>query len=59
MKVSSSKETKFKKNAGLKQIWGMVEFAYSWDGDHLYNWAIPRTEIQKNDNLTQNDGWID
>lgn len=52
-------ETKFKKNAGLKQIWGMVEFAYSWDGDHLYNWAIPRTEIQKNDNLTQNDGWID
>ena len=45
--------------AGSKQIWSMVEFAYSWDGDHLYNWAIPRTEIQKNENLAQNEGWID
>ena len=45
--------------AGLKQVWGEVQSSYSWGGDHLYNWAIPRTEIQMNENLTQNDGWID
>lgn len=45
--------------AGLKQVWGEVQSSYSWGGDHLYNWAIPRSEIQMNENLTQNDGWID
>lgn len=52
-------ETKFKKNAGLKQIWGTIQSAYSWDGDYLYAWPIPSSEKQKNDNLTQNEGWID
>lgn len=52
-------ETKFKKSAGLKQIWGTMQAAYSWDGDYLYAWPIPSSEKQKNDNLTQNEGWID
>ena len=52
-------QTKFKANAGLKQIWGTMQASYSWGGSHLYNWAIPRSEIQMNDNLKQNDGWLD
>ena len=52
-------QTKFKANAGLKQIWGTMQASYSWGGNHLYNWAIPRSEIQMNDNLKQNDGWLD
>ncbi len=52
-------ETKFKKNAGLKQIWGSMQASYTWGGDYLYNWAIPRSEIQMNNNLTQNSGWVD
>lgn len=52
-------ETKFRKDAGLKQIWGTIQTAYSWGGNHLYNWAIPKTEIQMNPNLIQNEGWVD
>lgn len=52
-------QTKFKANAGLKQIWGTMQASYSWGGNYLYNWAIPRSEIQMNDNLKQNDGWLD
>lgn len=51
--------TKFRKDAGLKQIWGTIQTAYSWGGDHLYNWAIPKSEIQMNPNLVQNEGWVD
>ena len=53
------KESKMFDGAGLKQIWGEMQSSYSWGGDYLYNWAIPRTEIQMNTNLEQNDGWID
>ena len=52
-------ETKFKSGAGLKQIWGSMQASYTWGGDYLYNWAIPKSEIQMNTNLTQNNGWID
>ena len=52
-------ESKMFDGAGLKQIWGEMQSSYSWGGDYLYNWAIPRTEIQMNTNLEQNDGWID
>ena len=45
--------------AGLKQIWGSIQFDYTFGGKHFYNWAIPRTEIEMNENLVQNDGWID
>lgn len=52
-------ESKLFEGSGLKQIWGEMQSSYSWGGDHLYNWAIPRSEIQMNENLKQNEGWID
>lgn len=53
------KDSKFHTGAGLKQIWGEMQYKYTWGGDYLYNWAIPKSEIQMNNNLKQNDGWID
>lgn len=59
MRWKTLHESKFFEGAGLKQIWGELQYSYSWGGDHLYNWAIPRSEIQMNENLKQNEGWID
>ena len=59
MRWKTLHESKFHEGAGLKQIWGTIQYSYSWGGDQLYNWAIPRTEIQMNGNLKQNEGWID
>ena len=59
MRWETLHEAKYKKGAGLKQMWGSIQYDYSWGGDHLYNWAIPRTEIEMNNNLTQNAGWVD
>lgn len=52
-------ESKLFEGSGLKQIWGEMQSSYSWGGDHLYNWAIPRSETQMNTNLIQNTGWVD
>lgn len=52
-------ESKFFKGAGLKQTWGTFQYEYTWGGDHLYTWPVPRTEVQMNTNLIQNSGWID
>ncbi|WP_350356683.1 RagB/SusD family nutrient uptake outer membrane protein [Fodinibius salsisoli] len=39
-------------------MWGGgPTYEYSWRGDHLYTWPIPRTEIERNTNLEQNPGW--
>ncbi|WP_278631332.1 RagB/SusD family nutrient uptake outer membrane protein [Parabacteroides goldsteinii] len=38
---------------------GEPQYSYTWGGNHLYNWAIPRSEILMNENLKQNEGWID
>lgn len=59
MRWKTLHESKYFTGAGLKQIWGETQHTYSWAGDHLYNWAIPRTEMQMNTNLTQNNGWVD
>lgn len=59
MRWKTLHETKLFEGSGLKQIWGEIQHPYSWGGDHFYNWAIPKTEIQMNENLTQNSGWID
>lgn len=50
-------ETKFFEGAGLKQIWGQPQYTHTWVGDFIYSWAIPKSEIQVNGNLTPNDGW--
>lgn len=57
MRWKTWKDSKFFDGAGLKQIWGSLQYDYSWGGDYLYSWAIPVSEVQKNGNLTQNNGW--
>lgn len=53
------KETKFFEGAGLKQIWGQTQYSYSWGGDELYQWPVPKVEKERNDNLEQSPGWVD
>ena len=43
---------------GLKQCWGQITEAYSYQGSYIEKWAIPATECERNSNLTQNEGWI-
>ena len=50
-------ESKFFEGAGVKQIWGQPQYTHTWAGDFIYSWAIPKSEIQVNGNLTPNDGW--
>lgn len=52
-------ETKFFEGAGLKQIWGQNQYRYTWSGDRVYHWPIPRVAIERNSNLKQSPGWID
>ncbi len=58
MRWGTWKAVKFYEGNGLKQAWGELEYPYTWLGDHLYNWAIPRKEIEMNRNLVQNPQWI-
>lgn len=53
------KESKFQKGAGLKQIWGQSQYEYSWAGDYIYTWPVPKVERQMNHNLSLAPGWID
>ncbi len=57
LRWKSWKEKVFYTGNGVKQIWGTVVYAYSFQGDYLYNWAIPQVELQRNENLKQNSGW--
>ncbi|HAC22561.1 MAG TPA: RagB/SusD family nutrient uptake outer membrane protein [Porphyromonadaceae bacterium] len=58
MRWKTWKDTKFYQGAGLKQIWGQSQYTNSWGGDYLYTWPIPSAECQMNQNLVQNEGWI-
>lgn len=58
MRWKTWKEKVFYPGNGVKQIWGANVNTYSWQGDYIYNWAIPASEIQVNTSLTQNTGWI-
>ncbi|GHT20516.1 hypothetical protein AGMMS4957_07660 [Bacteroidia bacterium] len=54
------KQTKFDGgNTFAYNIWGAVSGAgsYTWGGDKLYIWPVPRTEVEKNSNLTPTPGW--
>ncbi|MCD7936509.1 MAG: RagB/SusD family nutrient uptake outer membrane protein [Tannerellaceae bacterium] len=57
MRWRTLKEKAFNENSGIKEAWGEFFTPYIWQGDHLYAWPIPTSEIQKNPNLKQNDGW--
>jgi len=58
LRWGSWKDKVFSNGNGIKQIWGANVSTYSWQGDYIYNWAIPASEIQMNTTLTQNTGWI-
>ena len=58
MRWKTWKDKVFFPGNGVKQIWGANVNTYSWQGDYIYNWAIPASEIQINTSLTQNTGWI-
>lgn len=51
-------EKVYANSGGLKQCWGENVVDYVWPGDHLYKWAIPQTEIERNNDLEQNPGWM-
>lgn len=54
------KETKFASGSGEKQIWGELDGApFYWPGDYYNKWPIPRTEVEMNSNIKQNEGWVD
>lgn len=59
MRWETWKNSKFSKDAGLKQIWGQNQYTYSWAGEYIYNWPVPRTELEMNSNLIQTEDWVD
>ena len=52
------KETKYKPGNGKMNIWGAQTQAFVWQGDELYTWPVPASEIEKNPNLKKTPGWI-
>lgn len=42
---------------GLKQVWGENMAPVIYAGDFCNLWAVPQSERERNNNLTQNDGW--
>ncbi len=58
LRWGSWKEKVFAPGNGVKQVWGANVVTYSWLADYITTWAIPATEIQMNNSLTQNTGWI-
>lgn len=54
------KDTKFKSGNGDKQIWGELEgLPYMWPGNYYNVMPIPKSEIEMNKKIIQNEGWVD
>lgn len=54
------KESKFNNGngtAGMKDIWGVVTYNWTWGGDQYYVWPIPKHETDMNKELTQTPEW--
>jgi hypothetical protein len=53
------KDTKFKGGTGgqAEMISGNSIITYTWSANDLYIWPVPRTETEKNLNLTKTPGW--
>lgn len=51
------KEAKFAPGNGMTEIWGECSRPYRWGGEGYDVWPVPRVELEKNPNLTQNPGW--
>jgi len=52
------KEDKFGNDNGLMHAWGGMIQKYNLGGDYYQLWPVPRSEVEKNDALVQNEGWI-
>ena len=50
-------EDKFAAGNGLQNVWGSPVYTYIWGGDAYLKWAIPQSEVEKNTNIKQNEGW--
>lgn len=50
-------QKKFVESNGMTEIWGTKKYTLTWIGDFCWKWAIPQAEIEKNPNITQNEGW--
>ena len=50
-------EDKFATGNGLQNVWGSPVYTYIWGGDAYLKWAIPQSEVEKNTNIKQNEGW--
>ena len=60
MRWKTWKESKFNNadgTAGMKDIWGVITYNWTWGGDQYYVWPIPKHETDMNTSLTQNPGW--
>lgn len=57
MRWKTWKDVKFYDGNGAKEIYGTQSYPFSWRGDYVYTWAIPRTETERNTELQQNPGW--
>lgn len=51
------KTDKFVAKNGLQNVWGAPVYTYIWGGDAYLKWAIPQSEVEKNTNIKQNEGW--
>lgn len=52
------KEKVFATGNGVKEAWGANVVTYSFQGDYIYRWPVPTSEIQINPNLKPTPGWI-
>jgi hypothetical protein len=52
------KDDKFGNDNGITHAWGGMIQKYNLGGDYYELWPVPRSEIEKNNELEQNDGWI-
>ena len=59
MRWGTWKESRFFEGAGLKQMWGTLQYDYTWSGDRVYTWSAPWSERLLHPNLKLADGWKD
>ncbi|WP_353195635.1 RagB/SusD family nutrient uptake outer membrane protein [Parapedobacter defluvii] len=50
-------EEKFAEGNGLLEVWGAPVYTYQWGGTAYLKWPIPSSELERNTNLVQNEGW--
>ncbi len=57
MRWRTWKDTKFKVGNGIMEVYGKVVSPYTWLGDQMYTWPVPRQETEMNLNMKKTPGW--